>query len=68
MSKNQRQKKEKCQHTIISNIKNSKYTFCENCGGIIMKENSKLYYTIKPKSMEKKLNEDPIKIFETMSK
>ena len=68
MSKNQRQKKEKCQHTIISNIKNSKYEFCENCGGIIMKENSKLYYTIKPKSMEKKLNEDPIKIFETMSK
>ena len=36
MSKNQNLKKEKCKHNKISNVKNEKYTFCENCGGLII--------------------------------
>ena len=68
MSKNQNLKKEKCKHNKISNVKNEKYTFCENCGGLIIKENKILHYVIKPISMEKKLCEDPIEIYKNMRK
>ena len=68
MSKTQRRKKEKCKHCIISNLNNPKYIFCQNCGGIIINENSKLYYTIKPITMERELNEEPQIIFQNMSK
>jgi len=65
---NYKHKKAKCKHNKISNIKDKRYTFCENCGGIIMKNDLTLNYTIKPLSMEKQINEDPIKIYETMVK
>ena len=61
-------KREKCKHNKIPNIKDKRYTFCQNCGGIIMKNDLTLNYTIKPLSMEKQINEDPIKIYETMVK
>jgi hypothetical protein len=64
----QKHKNEKCKHNKIPNIKDKRYTFCQNCGGIIMKNDLTLNYTIKPLSMEKQINEDPIKIYETMIK
>ena len=68
MSKIQNSKREKCKHKKISNIKNEKYTFCEDCGGLIMKENTILHYVVKPISMGKKLCEDPIEIYKNMRK
>ena len=68
MSKSQNLKREKCKHKKISNVTNEKYTFCENCGGLIMKENKILHYVVKPISMGKKLCEDPIEIYKIMRK
>ena len=60
--------KRKCKHNKISKDINEKYLFCENCGALIIKDNLDLYNTIKPLSMEKKINESPIKIYESMTK
>ncbi len=60
--------KRKCRHNKISKDINEKYLFCENCGSLIIKDNLDLYNTIKPLSMEKKINESPIKIYESMTK
>ena len=61
-------KKQKCTHKKIKSPKNKKYSYCLNCGGIIMKENSSYFYILKPFSMEKQLNEDPIQLFHIMQK
>ncbi len=56
----------KCSHKTIKNPKNKKYSFCQDCGGIIMKENSKNYFIIKPISLEKELDEDPVQLVNIM--
>ena len=56
----------KCSHKIIKNPKNKKYSFCQDCGGIIMNENSKKFFITKPISFIKKLDEDPVELFNKM--
>ena len=56
----------KCSHRIIKNPKNKKYSFCQDCGGIIMNENSKKFFITKPISFIKKLDEDPVELFNKM--
>ena len=61
-------KKEKCSHKKIYNPNNKKYSFCQNCGGLIMRENSLNFHISKPLSLEKQLNEDPVELFNIMLK
>ena len=56
----------KCSHKIIKNPKNKKYSYCQNCGGLIMKEKSKNFFITKPISLEKELDEDPVQLVNIM--
>ena len=61
-------KKEKCTHNNIIKLENKIYSYCQNCGGIIMKQNLINYFISKPFTMEKQLNEDPVQLFHIMKK
>ena len=61
-------KKQKCSHNKIIKLENKIYSYCQNCGGIIMKQNLINYFISKPFTMEKQLNEDPVELFHIMKK
>ena len=61
-------KKQKCTHNKIIKLENKIYSYCQNCGGIIMKQNLINYFISKPFTMEKQLNEDPVQLFHIMKK
>ena len=56
----------KCSHKTIKNPKNKKYSYCQDCGGLIMKEKSKNFFITKPISLEKELDEDPVQLVNIM--
>ena len=48
---------------------NKKYSFCEKCGSILIKDgNNNICYTIKPKQKQKPIEFNPIEIIKSMKK
>lgn len=69
----QNKDKKKCLHLNIAPTSSKKslkpsYTYCYNCGILIIIENNNKKYLFKPLNMEKKSESDPFKIVEFMNK